>query len=71
MLISPFSTAFDKTFRYSNRSVCALGYLFCGFICLDRFTTRAFLATKDPRVTTAIPSGDAPVGVSAMEAGGE
>lgn len=35
-------------------AMCAAGYLFCGLICLDRFTTRAFLATKDPRVTTAI-----------------
>lgn len=23
--------------------------------CFDRFTARAFLSTKDPRVTTAIP----------------
>jgi hypothetical protein len=37
-----------------NRALCAAGYLFCGLLCLDRFTTRAFLATKDPRITTAI-----------------
>ena len=35
-------------------SLCALGYLVCGLLCFDRFTTRAFLATKDPRVTTSI-----------------
>ncbi|GKY96062.1 hypothetical protein MPSEU_000566400 [Mayamaea pseudoterrestris] len=35
-------------------SICALGYLVCGLLCFDRFTTRAFLATKDPRVTTSI-----------------
>ena len=28
-------------------SLCALGYLICGLLCFDRFTTRAFLATKD------------------------
>ena len=27
----------------------------CGLLCFDRFTARAFLSTKDPRVTTALP----------------
>jgi hypothetical protein len=26
----------------------------CGLLCFDRFTARAFLSSKDPRVTTAI-----------------
>lgn len=38
---------------------CALGYAFCGLLCLDRFTARAFLSTKDPLVTTAIPAAGA------------
>lgn len=38
-----------------SRACCALGYLVCGLLCFDRFRAKAFLTTRDPRITTAIP----------------
>jgi len=35
--------------------MCALAYFVFGCLCLDRFTSRAFLSTDDPLVSTAIP----------------
>jgi hypothetical protein len=52
--ILPAFFPFSSFFASCARALCAAGYLFCGLLCLDRFTTRAFLATKDPRITTAI-----------------
>eukprot|EP00339_Tiarina_fusa_P006273 CAMPEP_0117076322 /NCGR_PEP_ID=MMETSP0472-20121206/53796_1 /TAXON_ID=693140 ORGANISM="Tiarina fusus, Strain LIS" /NCGR_SAMPLE_ID=MMETSP0472 /ASSEMBLY_ACC=CAM_ASM_000603 /LENGTH=270 /DNA_ID=CAMNT_0004802163 /DNA_START=109 /DNA_END=922 /DNA_ORIENTATION=- len=42
--------------------LCAITYFTFGVLCLDRFTSKAFLSSKDPLVTTAIPqpSGVAP-----------
>jgi len=37
------------------RAICALVYLTFGVLCFDRFTSKAFLSTKNPLVTTAIP----------------
>lgn len=34
---------------------CALAYIILGCLCLDRFTSRAFLSQKDPLTSTAIP----------------
>jgi len=39
-------------------------YLIFGLLCLDRFTSQAFLSTEDPLVSTAIP---APSGVQPMD----
>lgn len=38
------------------RGCCAMTYLFCGILCFDRFTALAFISTKDPRITTAVPA---------------
>ncbi|KAL3772362.1 hypothetical protein ACHAW5_010364 [Stephanodiscus triporus] len=35
---------------------CSFAYLVFGLLCLDRFTSRAFLSTQDPVASTAIPS---------------
>lgn len=48
----------SAVFLVSFSGICAAGYLFCGLLCFDRFTARAFLSNKDPRVTTAIASGN-------------
>jgi len=37
-------------------AICALIYIFLGLLCCDRFTSRAFLSTDDPLISTAIPS---------------
>lgn len=58
--LTSYSTLVNFLYR---RCFCALGYLICGFLCFDRFTARAFLSDKDPRLTTAIPQASAP-GVS-------
>lgn len=34
---------------------CAISYFICGVLCLDRFTSKAYLSSNDPLVTTAIP----------------
>jgi hypothetical protein len=39
-----------------NRACCSFAYLLFGLLCLDRFTSRAFLSTQDPVASTAIPS---------------
>lgn len=36
-------------------SLCAMAYLCLGVLCCDRFTSRAFISTTDPIVSTAIP----------------
>lgn len=35
--------------------LCGFCYLLFGCLCLDRFTSKAFLSTNDPLVSTAIP----------------
>jgi len=41
------------------RGSCAIAYFICGLMCLDRFTSQAFMSNVDPRVTTAIePPGE-------------
>ncbi|VEU43546.1 unnamed protein product [Pseudo-nitzschia multistriata] len=35
--------------------VCAIAYFVSGVLCLDRFTSKAYLSSNDPLVTTAIP----------------
>mmetsp|Transcript_19412 Transcript_19412/g.44221 ORF Transcript_19412/g.44221 Transcript_19412/m.44221 type:complete len:234 (-) Transcript_19412:223-924(-) len=35
--------------------ICALVYFILGLLCCDRFTSRLFLQSKDPTVSTAIP----------------
>mmetsp|Transcript_884 Transcript_884/g.2229 ORF Transcript_884/g.2229 Transcript_884/m.2229 type:complete len:263 (+) Transcript_884:129-917(+) len=35
--------------------VCAIIYFVSGVLCLDRFTSKAYLSSNDPLVTTAIP----------------
>lgn len=35
--------------------MCAFVYFCFGILCFDRFTSKAFLSTKNPLVTTAIP----------------
>jgi len=44
--------------------ICAVTYFVFGCLCLDRFTSKAFLSVNDPTVSTAIPR---PTGVHAME----
>jgi len=34
---------------------CAITYFVSGVLCLDRFTSKAYLSSNDPLVTTAIP----------------
>lgn len=34
---------------------CAIAYFLSGVLCLDRFTSKAYLSSNDPLVTTAIP----------------
>mmetsp|Transcript_33112 Transcript_33112/g.37077 ORF Transcript_33112/g.37077 Transcript_33112/m.37077 type:complete len:265 (+) Transcript_33112:103-897(+) len=34
---------------------CAIAYFVAGLLCLDRFTSKAYLSSNDPLVTTAIP----------------
>lgn len=34
---------------------CAIAYFLSGALCLDRFTSKAYLSSNDPLVTTAIP----------------
>lgn len=34
---------------------CAIAYFVSGVLCLDRFTSKAYLSSTDPLVTTAIP----------------
>jgi hypothetical protein len=41
---------------YRISGICAFGYFICGLLCFDRFTARAFLSNKDPRITTSIIS---------------
>jgi len=36
-------------------AICAAVYFILGLLCFDRFTSRAFLSSSDPRVSTAIP----------------
>lgn len=36
-------------------AICALVYFILGLLCFDRFTSRAFLSSSDPRISTAIP----------------
>ena len=36
--------------------LCAVSYFVFGCMCLDRFTSKAFLSTHDPLVSTAIPT---------------
>lgn len=55
MMLSKLLT-FYLTSPLHDSGCCALTYLVCGILCFDRFTALAFLSTKDPRVTTAIPS---------------
>mmetsp|Transcript_15297 Transcript_15297/g.28550 ORF Transcript_15297/g.28550 Transcript_15297/m.28550 type:complete len:306 (+) Transcript_15297:78-995(+) len=35
--------------------VCAVAYFVFGLLCLDRFTSKAYLSSNDPLVSTAIP----------------
>jgi len=35
--------------------ICALVYFVLGMLCCDRFTSRLFLQSKDPTISTAIP----------------
>jgi len=35
--------------------VCAISYFVSGVLCLDKFTSKAYLSSSDPLVTTAIP----------------
>jgi len=35
--------------------LCGIAYFFAGLLCLDRFTSKAYLSSNDPIVTTAIP----------------
>lgn len=49
--------------------LCAIAYFVFGCLCLDRFTSRAFLSTNDPLVSTAIPRPSAVEGVNLDRSG--
>lgn len=51
---TPINSAFSPVSPI-NRGLCAVAYFVFGLLCFDRFTSRAFLSTKNPLVTTAIP----------------
>lgn len=36
-------------------ALCAMSYFALGLLCFDRFTSRAFLSSRDPVMSTAIP----------------
>lgn len=36
-------------------AICAAVYFVLGLLCFDRFTSKAFLSSNDPRISTAIP----------------
>lgn len=51
----PYSAiAFQQVTSYVL-GLCAVAYFVFGLLCFDRFTSKAFLSTKNPLVTTAIP----------------
>jgi hypothetical protein len=45
-------------FIYSvvHSGACAITYFVFGLLCLDRFTSKAYLSSQDPLVSTAIPT---------------
>ena len=49
--------------------MCAIAYFVFGCLCLDRFTSRAFLSTNDPVVSTAIPRPTTVEGVNLERSG--
>jgi len=46
-------------FLLFSSGACAITYFIFGCMCLDRFTARAFMSTKDPLISTAIPMAPA------------
>jgi hypothetical protein len=43
------------TALYLFRGLCAIIYFIFGLLCFDRFTSKAYLSSNDPLVSTAIP----------------
>lgn len=61
--LDPSSPRFLLLFAISCRGVCAITYFVFGLLCLDRFTSKAYLSSKDPLVSTAIPQ---PIGMESQ-----
>jgi hypothetical protein len=65
----PLTKVSNVYFSLSCSGLCAITYFVFGCLCLDRFTSRAFLSTNDPVVSTAIPRPTTVEGVNLERSG--